>query len=69
MAYVAGCSVRLGLAKRRHCGANRALRDEPVGFGLDGLVRAIFAGRGVQLLEVAVTNEQRHPSRPEGGTA
>jgi hypothetical protein len=59
MDFAAGRSVCLGLAKRGHCGANRAPRDEPVGIGLDGLVRDVFAGRGIQLLEVAVK-----PRRP-----
>jgi hypothetical protein len=56
MACAAGRSVYVGLAKRGHCGANRAPRDEPVGIGLDGLVRAVFVGCGVQLLEVAVSS-------------
>jgi hypothetical protein len=58
MAFAAGRSVCLGLAKRGHCGANRAPRDEPVGIGLDGLVRVVFVGRGVQLLEVAVSDRE-----------
>jgi hypothetical protein len=56
MARAAGRSVCLGLAKRDHCGGVRALRDEPVGCGLDGLVRAVFACRSVQLLEIAVSD-------------
>jgi hypothetical protein len=59
MAFALGRSVYLGLAKRGHRGGVRALRDEPVGFGLDGLVRTVFACRGVQLLEVAVTRSER----------
>jgi hypothetical protein len=55
VACAAGRSVCLGLAKRGHRSAERALRDELVGSGLDGLVRAVFAGRGVQLLEVALS--------------
>jgi hypothetical protein len=30
---------------------------------LDGLVRAVFAGRGLQLLEVAVTSERGEEAR------
>jgi hypothetical protein len=64
MACAAGRSVYLGLAKRGQHHNDRALRDEPVGFGLDGLVCAVFACCGVQLLEVAVSEgENREVER------
>jgi hypothetical protein len=58
MACAIGRSVYLGLAKCSHRGGVRALWDEPVGLGVHGLVRAVFAGRGVQLLEVAMKSRR-----------
>jgi hypothetical protein len=57
MACTAGRSVCLGPAKRDCRGRVRALPDEPLGWGLDGLVRAVYVGCGLQLLEVAVSEE------------
>jgi hypothetical protein len=47
----------MGVDKRDSRNRGRALRAEPLGLGLDGLVRAVFAGRSVRLLEIAVSEE------------
>jgi hypothetical protein len=54
MACSAGPHVLLGLAKRGRRGGERAIWEELGDFGVDGFVRGVFAGSGVQLLAVVV---------------
>jgi hypothetical protein len=58
MACAAGPHVLLGLAKRGRRGGERAIWEGLGDFWLDGFVRGVFAGRGVQLLEVAVSDRE-----------
>jgi hypothetical protein len=58
MGFVAGLRGLLGRNKRDCRDRERRVWDEAQRLGLDGVLLGVFAGRSVQLLEVAVTERR-----------